>query len=481
MPASAGRVAAQRSTIPDDIAPLVVSASRSYRGGSDIVQGSLSGLLIIPILAVLILVHEFGHFFAARAVGVKVEEFGIGIPPRIKGWTRNGVIWSLNAIPFGGFVRVLGEDGSSHDPGSMNNKTPAQRAFFLAAGSLMNILLAIGLMTAIVAFQGETSDRTYILSVQPGSPAEAAGWQAGDRIIEVAGVPVESNETIRAQTRAFVDRPMSVIVERGNERVETTVTPDSRRTAEQGLTGIGLTDAPAATVTISTVSPDSAAAAAGLAAGDRIVSVDGVPSVDSVALLGALERASGGEATVVVERAGSEVPLAVAVPAGSETQFDPAALGLDLRTDVIYSAIPPAQIIPRGLSETWGVITSLLGGLAQLFTGGVSIGELAGPIGMGQLTSEIVSQSTAPLWYTVANLTIFLSLNLAVLNLLPFPALDGGRLLFILIEVIRGGRRISPERESLVNFFGLAILIGLMFVIAFLDVGRIINGNSLVP
>ena len=90
-------------------------------------EGLLSGLLIVPILAVLILVHEIGHFVAARSVGVKVEEFGIGIPPRIKGWTRNGVLWSINWIPFGGFVRVLGEDGKNMDQGSMNSKSPLQR------------------------------------------------------------------------------------------------------------------------------------------------------------------------------------------------------------------------------------------------------------------------------------------------------------------------------------------------------------------
>ena len=96
-----------------------------------------NGLWIVPVLAVLILVHELGHFFAARACGVKVEEFGIGIPPRLFGWTRNGVIWSINAIPFGGFVRVKGEDGSNVEPDSMNAKPPHQRAFFLAAGAGM--------------------------------------------------------------------------------------------------------------------------------------------------------------------------------------------------------------------------------------------------------------------------------------------------------------------------------------------------------
>jgi regulator of sigma E protease len=441
----------------------------------------LSGLLIVPILAVLILVHEIGHFVAARSVGVKVEEFGIGIPPRIKGWSRNGVIWSINWIPFGGFVRVLGEDGRSMEPGSMNSKSPLQRAFFLVAGSAMNFLLAIVLMIIVVAAQGLTTTQTYILEVQPDSPAAAAGWQPGDRIVEVAGIPVESNETVREQSRDFVDRPMSVVVVRGNERIETSVTPSSSRTPEQGLTGIGIADAPEAEITIASVSPDTPAAAAGLQPDDRIISVNDVPATDTAAFAGALQRAAGSDATLTVDRGGTTETLTIEVPASFENSLDPTALGFDATVQTIYTRVPASQIIQVGLRETWAQVTALFGGLGQLLTGGASIGELAGPIGMGQLTSQIVAQSTAPLWITVAQLTIFLSLNLGILNLLPLPALDGGRLLFVLIEVIRGGRKISPEREGLVHFAGLVILIGFMFVIAFLDIGRIMEGQSFLP
>src|SRR6476469_437271 len=117
-------------------------------------EGFALGLWIIPILAFLVLIHECGHFFAARSVGVTVEEFSIGIPPRLKGWRRNGVLWSINWIPFGGFVRVLGEDGANMDPGSMNTKGPYKRAFFLAAGSGMNFLAAVVFSIILVGAQG---------------------------------------------------------------------------------------------------------------------------------------------------------------------------------------------------------------------------------------------------------------------------------------------------------------------------------------
>ena len=159
-------------------------------------EGLLNGLYIIPILAVLILVHEIGHFLSARAVGVKVEEFGIGIPPRVKGWRRKGVIWSINAIPFGGFVRMLGEDGKSVEPGSFNSKSPLRRAFILAAGSGMNILLAVVLMIVVVGVQGISLTNIYIEAVNSGSPAAKAGWKPGDKIIEVVGAPVEQTDEV---------------------------------------------------------------------------------------------------------------------------------------------------------------------------------------------------------------------------------------------------------------------------------------------
>lgn len=468
---------------PSPVLHSVREVGRSHRVWSAhiVPEGLLSGLLIVPILAVLILVHEIGHFVAARSVGVKVEEFGIGIPPRLKGWTRNGVIWSINWIPFGGFVRVLGEDGKSMEPGSMNSKSPLQRAFFLVAGSAMNFLLAIVLMVVVVAAQGLTTTNTYILEVQPDSPAAVAGWQTGDRIIEVAGIPVESNETMREQSRDFVDRPMSVVIDRGGERIETSVTPSSSRSTDQGLTGIGITDAPEAEITISAVTPDTPAAVAGLQPGDQVISVNEVPAIDTVAFAGALQRAAGSDTNLSVERGGTNETLSIAVPASFEESLDPTALGFDATVETIYTRVPASQVIQTGLRETWAQVSALFGGLGQLLTGGASIGELAGPIGMGQLTSQIVAQSTAPLWITVAQLTIFLSLNLGILNLLPLPALDGGRLLFVLVEVIRGGRKISPEREGLVHFAGLVILIGFMFVIAFLDIGRLIGGQSFLP
>jgi regulator of sigma E protease len=444
-------------------------------------QGFINGLYIVPILAILILVHEIGHFSAARAIGAKVEEFGIGFPPRIKGWMRNGVLWSINWLPFGGFVKVAGDDGKSDDPGSINNKSPLQRAFFLVAGSAMNFLLAVVLMIIVVGAQGISQSSIYIASVEPGSPAAAAGWESGDRIVEVAGVPVTGSGDITAHSREFADSPMSVVVERGGQRMDTSVTPRGNPPAGQGPTGVTISEVAVANLEVKSVAADSPLAASGLQPGDTIVSIAGQPITDAFKLQSALTSASDETVPVVVRRGSQESTLDVAFPALDENSDLLTQLGLDLTVQPIFERVPLLQVIPTGVAQTWEQSGQMLSGIRDLFTGRAPLNQIAGPLGMGQATSEIVSASPLPLWVTLANLAILLSLNLALLNLLPLPALDGGRLLFVIIEILRGGKKVAPEREGVVHFTGLVLLVGAMVIIFVLDAMRIHEGKSFLP
>jgi regulator of sigma E protease len=444
-------------------------------------EGLINGLYIIPILAVLILVHEIGHFAAARLIGVKVEEFGIGIPPRIKGWRRNGVLWSLNWIPFGGFVKVLGEDGKNVDPESINAKSPAKRAFFLVAGSAMNFLLAFVLMILVVGFQGVSHSNVYIASVVPGSPAAAAGWTAGDRIVEVAGVPIESSADVGERAREFAGNPMSVVVERNGERVETSVTPRRNPPAGEGPTGVGITDSPISEASVNQVKAGSPAADAGFQPDDRIVAVSSQRVDDPYALQFALTSASGSTIPVDVVRDGEPVTVSFAVPDLDAEGELLAQLGLDLTIKPQFDRVPLGSIIPVGVSQAWEQSGQMVSGIRDLVTGRAPLDQIAGPLGMGQITSEIVSASPLPLWVTLAQLAILLSLNLAVLNLLPLPALDGGRLLFVIVEVLRGGKKLAPEREGIVHVAGLILLLGFMVIVLVLDALRIYEGRSFLP
>lgn len=441
-----------------------------------------SGLWIIPVLAVLILVHEFGHYFAARRCGVKVEEFGIGIPPRLFGWTRNGVIWSINAIPFGGFVRVKGEDGENMEPDSMNAKPPLQRAFFLSAGAAMNILFAVLLMFLVLGVKGDLHSSVYINGINPGSPAARAGWQAGDRIVKINGSSVETTTEVSNLTREYGDRQMTVTIERRGELIDTVVVPRKNPPEGEGRVGVGLVQENVGIIQVDQVAAGSTAEQAGIQVGDQIVSVNDRPIEDFFSLQTELTRFNGSDVPVIVRRGDALLSTTLSVPAVGQNEDVIMAVGMPtMRQIPVFEKIPWTQIIPRGFEESFNATKSMLQQIRTMLTDREALSQVAGPIGMGQITSELVRESPLPTWYVLAQLSILLSLNLAVLNLLPLPALDGGRLFFVLIEFVRGGRKISPQKEGMVHFAGLVILIGLMFFIAFRDVDRIIGGHSLLP
>lgn len=363
-------------------------------------SGLLNSLWIVPILGVLILVHEIGHFVAARLVGIRVEEFGMGLPPRLWGYkAKSGVIYSINWIPFGGFVKMYGQDdmrpdgGAAYGDDSFVSKTAPQRAFVLVAGVVMNLLLAILIFMAIAIGQGRPGpdSQVFIQGVLPDTPAAAAGWLPGDQIVAVAGQAIASADTLKALTESYVGRPMPVTVARGGQRIETTVTPRATPPPDQGRAGVTLT------------------------------------------------------------------------------------------SRSVYEPVPLWRAPIEGVRGAWEAITLQIDGLRQLVTGRAPAGSVAGPIGMGQITGEIVQRSTLPLWVTLGNLAALLSLNLFILNLLPVPALDGGRLVFVVLEMLRGGRKIAPEREGMVHFVGLMVLLALMFVIGFQDIMRLVRGESFIP
>jgi regulator of sigma E protease len=433
-------------------------------------------LYIIPILAILILIHEIGHFVSAKLVGIRVEEFGIGIPPRIAGFRRGGVLYSINWLPIGGFVRVLGEDGKSLSPDSMIAKGKLARTFFFAAGSIMNLLLAFVLMIVLVGAQGENKNLTYIVGVSNGSPAAQAGWVQGDRVLEVDGKKITGVQQL-IDTVNSSNGPVNFVVQRGDETINSTITPRSNPPVGQGKIGISLDEALQAKIHVSGVDANSPAAAAGIKAGDEITSINGRPIDNAVSYRYTFLNNAGKTVPVIVERDGKPVTLQFAVPVLGDTQSE-LRLGVNATQDFVMYPVAWWKVVPEGIKQTFTTIDQMFHGIALLVRGDVPVQGIAGPIGMGQLTSEVIKASDAPVLATLTNITILLSLNLAILNLLPIPALDGGRLLFVLIETLRGGKKVPPEKEGVVHFVGLVILLAFMLVVAFADINRIVSGQS---
>jgi regulator of sigma E protease len=441
--------------------------------------GSLSALYIIPILAILILVHEIGHFAAARMVGIRVKEFGLGLPPRLFGRERGGVIYSFNAIPLGGFVRVHGEDGSAKDEDSLHAKGKLERTFFYGAGSFMNFALAIVLVMVLIGVRGEPVSHVYVADVEPDSPAAEAGWEAGDRFLEVGNSTVDDMADVVTTTHDYAGETMPVTLFRAGEEVTTEVQPRENPPADQGRTGIQITASPRASLHVGDVEAGSAAADAGLQAEDQLLEINGREITDASIFSIMLFANEGEDVSLVLQRGNEQIETSLAVPVAVD-ENQPPEIGVMVQQDIDADSVPIWQIIPLGFVETWNILVAFYDGIMMLISGEAPLDGIAGPIGMGQLASEVLEVSPEPAWIALANLTILLSLNLGILNLLPLPALDGGRLLFVLIETLRG-KPVSPEREGLVHLVGLVMLLGLMFFIAFMDIDRLISGDSILP
>jgi regulator of sigma E protease len=337
-------------------------------------------LAFLPILSIMMFVHELGHFITARMAGITVLEFGFGLPPRLWGFKRQGVIYSINWIPFGAFVKMLGEEDPT-DPGSFASKPGFIRAIVLAAGSAMNFLLAVVAfsMVYIVGVPGVAPDsQVQIAEVAPDSPAATAGLQPGDTIVSFDSQTV-TVQSFREATQSHLGQPVQIEVRRGDQAMDLSLTPRANPPENQGAIGI--------------------------------------------VLAGGLVR------------------------------------------------LNPIAAVQQGFGQTVRAIGATLSVPKMLLEGSIAPGDarLIGLVGMAQATSETVSfVADTGFWYPLFILTGLFSAGLSIANMLPIPALDGGRLFFVILEGIRG-RRIPPEREAAYHFVGIVVLLTLMVIISFND------------
>lgn len=347
-------------------------------------------IIFVLIFSVLVLVHEYGHFLAAKRAGVSVMEFGLGLPPRIWGKKKHGTIWSFNWIPFGGFVRLKGEDGTrAQDPDSMVGKSYGQRILIITAGVLMNFGLAYALL--MIGFWGGMS-------------------------------PLAAN--LQALTGAKFDSKVVVIdlVNGGPAKV------------------------------------------AGLKPGDIILSVDG----QSLQLATQLQTliADKSVAHLVVERDEKEIKLNVP----TKLENDKRMLGVLIdeaisNVSYVWWKVPYLALIDL-LILVKQIGAALVAFVVHLATTASLQDSVSGPIGIAKVTSEAIKLG----WMFTLQLVVFLSVNLGLINIAPFPALDGGRLVFVLIEMARGGKKISKEWENGIHSLGFLLLLALIFAVTYRDI-----------
>ncbi|GAB4549136.1 MAG: RIP metalloprotease RseP [Anaerolineae bacterium] len=454
----------------------------------------LAVLSFIVVLGPIVIIHEWGHFIACRIVGVTVLEFGIGFPPRaLKLFERNGTIFSLNWLPLGGFVMPLGEDfvrpvgeeATEKDRAryeaykaelealgkkvpklkAVHEATPLQRMFFLFAGSGMNFIAAF-----VLLFLGATVGMPPIsLGAAPNSPAYAAGLLPDDAIVEVNGKAVSTAEQINAEIEASgkAGQPLQLVVERDGERISLTIPLGTERWMNQ-------------VVRISDVSPNSPAEGK-FQADDLILSIDGrrIGSVEGVQEY-ILDRA-GQSLTFVLWRQDREVSVEVVPrvnpPAGQgavgigliQMDFNP-YYGFDVKDRA--TALTVAEAIPYAFEQTGEILVQLVKFPVDLIRGALTAEEArpVSAVGIAQLGGQVVDASIEDRSIRrILDFAALISIALGFTNLLPIPGLDGGRILFVLIEIVRG-KPMAPEREGTIHFVGLMLLLGLFMVLVVNDI-----------
>lgn len=414
----------------------------------------ITAVTFIMILGLLVLIHELGHFLTARLFKVRVEEFGLGFPPRVyprrsrvaRLRAEGKTIYSLNLLPLGGFVRLAGENGVSaptagpasawngdappgnagtseaEDPGAFANKPAWQRAIILAAGAFNNMALAVALVFAMFVFIGTPHVGIAVVGVAIHSPADQAGILPGDILTRINGQVPRDQVDVHNMIAALQGRPVTVDISRNGVPITMRLVPRTHYPNDQGPIG----------VMTNPINQHYEPASLGQAAGTAL----GVP--------GAVVQGIAG----LVSGIGSQSSRVTTLPPGCGPP-DYITFGGRITGPYCVASAPGAVRDDPCLAPSGG-------------------GGVAGPIGIIRQVGCEVNAIPTQGWVPLLTLVVELSATLAVMNLLPVPALDGGRLLFVLISVV-ARRRIRPEIEGMAHALGMMALLTLMFIISWHD------------
>ena len=390
---------------------------------------SLYYLYIIPVLGFMILIHEFGHFAVAKWLGVRVEQFAIGFGKRLIGFRRGDTDYRINLLPLGGYVKMSGEnpmDSRSDDPREFMNHSRWHRFLIAIAGPTMNILLAIVLLTTIYMVHYEYpavyDDVPVIGWVAKDTPAAKAGFQVGDRITRIDGVENPTWEQVYLKQEMNPGEPLVVAVDRNGQTIEKTVVPEPMGLDQMGYAGWAPKED---TVTIVDLQDNMPAEKAGLKEGDKIIALDGRPVTALAEMIESLAITKDKAITIAVLRKGEQKSFTLQ-PVLLEKRY---RIGIGTE-QMKVKTLPFAAALNLSLHKN-GENALLILELVKKMVHGKMLRSIEGPIRIGQAAGEAARSKG---WTPLMGLTAAISLNLGIFNLLPIPILDGGVILFLLIE-----------------------------------------------
>ena len=441
-------------------------------------------------LALLIFVHELGHYSVARWCGVKVLRFSIGFGKPLLRFTvgADRTEWTVSPIPLGGYVRML--DEREGGPGSVeahevhrafNRQSLGKRAAIVIAGPLANFLLAIGLYASL-GMVGIEEPAAALGDPVAGSQAAAAGLRAGDRVIAIDGREIRSMPEFRLRLiDAVVEkRAARLVVQRDGRPLQVSLDTGGLGSGELDkdfMRSLGLEIA-GGVVSIGSVLPDGSAAKAGLLAGDEIVSVEGRPLGRATDMIDVLRESAEREVALSIRRAGVEQRIVVVPQAQRSERPEDAGrsvgrigAALQNRVEMVRVDHGPIDAIGYGARQTWDMSWFSLRMLGKMLTGDLSWRNLSGPVAI----ADYAGQSAKVGAFAYVAFLALISVSLGVLNLLPVPVLDGGHLVYYGLEAIKG-RPLSERFMQVTQKAGLAAIVGLMAVALFNDLSRLFGG-----
>ena len=444
-------------------------------------------LAAIFLLGPLIAIHEFGHYWVARKLGVKVLVYSIGFGPTLLKWTskKSGIQYQLSALPLGGYVKMLDEregDVKEEDkPYAFNRQSPWKRIAIVAAGPLINLIFAI-ILFWILFLPAQEQLNTRVGKVLPNTPAATAQLHTGDKITAIDGAPVSTWENLNF---ALIERigetgVITVAAERQGEvkQFQLPIQEFLKDQSQSALDTLGFVPyRPVIPAVVYKLSEDGAAIRQGMKEGDRIVTIDGVVMKDWFDVVAVVQKSPEKLLNIAVQREGKLVQLQV-MPQGKRDNMGNVSGMLGVQSHAGKVTIPddykqtiqynPAEALVKAVEKTGQLSSMTLNSIVKMVRGLIGLDNLSGPITI----AKVAGQSAEMGWQTFISFMALMSVSLGILNLLPIPMLDGGHLVYYFIEAIRG--KPVSEQIQLVGFkIGMVLLGSMMFLALFNDFMRL--------
>ncbi len=434
----------------------------------------------LVLIGVMILVHELGHFWAARAFDVKVEVFSFGFGPRLFGFRRGETDYRFSLVLFGGYVKMSGEqpgEPETDDPRSLSHKPRWQKLIIAAAGPFMNVVLAIAVLTGLfmVSYEKVLNPGGAVVGhIQPDSPAAKAGIRVGDKIVRLNGKENPDWEDIFTREVESADRTLSVTIERNGKQFPVSVTPvlnEKEGVGDAGWEGQNQ-------IEVASVTEGYPAALAGLKKGDLLVKVNGVPIHSHFTLPEMIRRSEGKPSTIEYVRNGVHHTVVLKPimrnPDNTSMRWMIGVLP-EIKYDIQKTSLSFPDALHQSLVENGKNASLIFEFLRGILERRMSTKNLSGPIGIAHYATEAAQQGPSPFLMLMA----VVSLNLAIVNLLPIPILDGGRILTLLIEMVMG-RDLSLNVQEAMLKVGFLFLMMLVVFSIYNDIANRLSG-VLVP